>query len=264
MSTQESREHHEALYQHGQTCRQKLLTLLKDWPEGELCMRVGFGIRTQNDQQLIRTALEETITWIKAVGDYQSVQDRRQVKDIIRRLTLATLEEDYYRLNGVDEASMAIQEAFLLLRRTPSTANIIQLTDRSSSLPVIVDVFIVMSMNSDPEIEDAYEAIKSGCQVCGFHGVRADDIRHSGLVINVVLNLLRTCRFVIVDLTWGSSNVFWEAGVAHGANKEVILVCKKGTNLPFDLAGNNILEYRSFSELKRMIIDRLQAIPNAA
>jgi len=263
MKIQKLPSHVQQLYRHGEMCQKKLLVLLNDWPVAEYSMRIDFKIRTRDDQELIRRTLQEAVQWVKAVGAERAAHDRRVIKDIVRRLEFATLEEDF-RKNGVDDARDAMGDALSLvgtiaLPHAPEA----NAEDRTRSLRKGA-AFIIMAMNLHPETEDACEAIKAACNRFGIRAVRADDIRHSGLVIDVVYDLIATSEFLIADLSWERQNVYWETGVARGLKKQPILVCRQGTKLHFNLAGNNVLEYRNCTELKRLLIDRLKTMPRAA
>jgi len=65
-------------------------------------------------------------------------------------------------------------------------------------------------------------------------------------------------------LTFERPNVYQEIGIEQGRDKEIILVRKQGTKVHSNLAGNNVEEYVNCVELKRLIIDRLQAMARAA
>jgi hypothetical protein len=246
MNTHDSQAQLEALYRQLQTCKANLLTLLNRWPVAELCQRIAFDIRTEHDQELIREALEQMIACVKAIEVYRTIQNRRITRDIIERLTRATLHEEYLD-NGVNDARQAIDDALSLLPPMPAPTP---------------EVFISMPM--DPEMDDICATIKDACNHCGRLAVRADDIHHPELVMNVVRDLIASCQYVIADLSRGRHNVYHELGISQGLNKELILVCRQGTKLHFNVAGNNVLEYEDCDELKLLIIDRLQAIPMAA
>src|SRR5262245_38700063 len=135
MNTHDSQAQLEALYRRLQICKAVLLTLLNQWPVAELCQRIAFDIRPQHDQELISGALEQTIACIKAIETYRTLQNRRITNDIIYRLTVATLREEYLD-NGVNDARQAIDDALSLLPPMPAPQP---------------DVFISMPMESCSE-----------------------------------------------------------------------------------------------------------------
>jgi len=246
MNTHDSQAQLKALYRQVQTSRANLLTQLVDWPVAELCQRIAFGIRNQHDQELISNALEQMVACVKAIEAYRTLQNRRMTNDIIERLTRATLKEEYLD-NGVNDARQAIEDLLTLLPPMPVPKP---------------EAFISMSLDS--HMDNICLTIKEACIHCGVLAVRADDIQHSGPIMEVVRNLIASCKYLIADLSGERPNVYNEVGIAMALDKEVILVCKPGTPLHFNVAGNNVLEYRDCAELKNIIIDRLQGMPMAA
>ena len=48
---------------------------------------------------------------------------------------------------------------------------------------------------------------------------------------------------IVVDLTGRNPNVFYETGMAHGLNKDVIPISQSLDDVPFDLGCRRILIY---------------------
>ena len=57
-----------------------------------------------------------------------------------------------------------------------------------------------------------------------------------------------------------SSNVFYEVGFAKGLGKEVILVAKKGTELPFDLKDLPTFFWETQRDLKKGLEERIERV----
>lgn len=118
--------------------------------------------------------------------------------------------------------------------------------------------FIMMSISSDdPSLEDSLNAIKRATDSHGIHGVRVDEIEHSGRITDVILQKVKSARFLICDITYERPNVYYELGYAHGAGREVILVAKEGTSLHFDIKDYNVIFYRNYSELEGRVEKRV-------
>jgi nucleoside 2-deoxyribosyltransferase len=49
----------------------------------------------------------------------------------------------------------------------------------------------------------------------------------AGMVDDQMRVRLRTARFVVADLTYGSRGAYWEAGFAEGLGRPVIYTCRK-------------------------------------
>lgn len=121
--------------------------------------------------------------------------------------------------------------------------------------------FVAMPMDeNDPELVDVLEAIKAGAQQVSISAERVDDEESNERVTNRIMESIRKAEFVIVDLTHGRPNVFFEAGYAHGIGKTPIYVARSGTNLEFDVKDYPVIKFRNLKELREGITKRLLAI----
>jgi hypothetical protein len=121
--------------------------------------------------------------------------------------------------------------------------------------------FVIMAMDSSkPELADVLDTIRSVCASFGIKAHRADEIQHQEQITNVILEEIRSCEYLIADLTYERPNVYYEVGYAHAIEKRPILYRKLGTPLHFDLAVHNVPEYRNNAELRDFLTKRFEAI----
>jgi hypothetical protein len=117
--------------------------------------------------------------------------------------------------------------------------------------------FIIIRMDKEyTEGEDVCNTIKEVCNSFGINAIRADDIEHSDLITDVIIDKIKTSEFIIADLTGEKPNVYYEIGYAHAINKRPIMYRNKESNIHFDLAGYNVPEYSNLSDLKRQLTKR--------
>jgi nucleoside 2-deoxyribosyltransferase len=113
-----------------------------------------------------------------------------------------------------------------------------------------------------PELEDRYNAIKTGFAEFGIEAVRADEIEHSEVITDKIMEKIRSSEFLLADLSGERPSVYYEIGYAHALKRRVIMYRSKGTNLHFDLAAYNCPEYSNLTDLKSKLIARLSFMTN--
>lgn len=73
--------------------------------------------------------------------------------------------------------------------------------------------------------------------------LRADNIYGTTPVIQDIWTYIQRARILIADLTGKNPNVFYELGLAHAINKDVILISQNLDDLPFDLRHRRCILY---------------------
>jgi len=87
-------------------------------------------------------------------------------------------------------------------------------------------VFVIMPFAE--AFDDVYElGIKASVETLGWDCQRADEVIHNRDIMCKVCQGIRQARFVIADLTGQNANVFYELGMAHALEKDVILLAQE-------------------------------------
>jgi len=73
--------------------------------------------------------------------------------------------------------------------------------------------------------------------------VRGDEIYTKQRIVDDIWNSIKTCRFVLAELTGKNPNVIYEVGLAHAIGKPVIIITRNGDDVPFDLKALRYLFY---------------------
>jgi hypothetical protein len=78
--------------------------------------------------------------------------------------------------------------------------------------------------------------------------VRMDRLSLTGDVVETLRRSMATCHAAVADISGSRPNVMYELGLAHAANKEVILICRRDSGravrrIPFDVRNNFVLFY---------------------
>ncbi|MFH2048145.1 MAG: restriction endonuclease [bacterium] len=121
------------------------------------------------------------------------------------------------------------------------------------------EVFIVMSFST--ELNDLYMYGIRGCiEKLGLTAVRADEMEYNGDIITEIIDHIKKAQYIVAEVSDRNPNVFYEVGWAHALNKQVILIAKEGTTVPFDLISMNHIFYDSIHHLEDMLSKRLKSL----
>jgi len=133
-------------------------------------------------------------------------------------------------------------------------------SDHESNLCFVVMPFAVEQLN------DVYEFfIKPSLEArCGVLCVRGDDVFGSNVIMDDIKSSIKRCRLVVADLTGRNPNVFYEVGIAHTLNKDVLLLAQAMDDVPFDLRHRRVLLYdfspRGCKKLEHSIVEHITAM----
>jgi hypothetical protein len=85
--------------------------------------------------------------------------------------------------------------------------------------------------------------IKKTVMDFGLSCERADEIFGTGPIINDIAEHIQKARVLIADLTGRNPNVFYELGLAHAKDKDVILITQNLRDIPFDVRHYRCIVY---------------------
>jgi len=131
--------------------------------------------------------------------------------------------------------------------------------------------FVIMPFGEKTDIagntvkfDDIYEHfIKDSIKEAGLSPVRCDEIGEAGVIHRKMIEHIWATDVAVVDISLLNPNVFYELGVRHTLRKCVtILIRKKGTNLPFNIANLSVIEYdetdfASLAQAKARIVEAI-------
>ena len=122
------------------------------------------------------------------------------------------------------------------------------------------NVFVIMSFKPSGEYNDLYMSMKRVCEKFDYNAQRVDESNLLKRIIPEITKQVRQCAFVIADVSEPRPNVFYELGFSDGLGKQVILVAKKGTELPFDIGDVPVIFWDSFSQFEQELFKRVEEI----
>jgi|GEM_PF-483866 len=131
---------------------------------------------------------------------------------------------------------------------------------RSEKVPIEKNrCFFIMPFAENFDI--IYGNIKQSLSNDEYICVRVDEISGSTPIVNKILTEILKAQFIIVDLTGGNPNVFYELGIAHTFKDadNIFLIKEKEVKVPFDIMHLTYLEYDR-NNLKLMISQLKQSL----
>ncbi|MCX6690899.1 MAG: hypothetical protein NTW33_02300 [Methanoregula sp.] len=120
-------------------------------------------------------------------------------------------------------------------------------------------VFVGMPF-SDDYIDIYTHAIKPALITLGYIPWRGDD---HPVLIDMMCKLcqaIQESEYAIIDLSGMNPNVMLELGMCLGLGRRVLLIKRRGTDVPVDLRGMEYLEYTSATNLNKPLSVRLQQV----
>ncbi|MGH6902290.1 MAG: hypothetical protein ACREIR_06075 [Geminicoccaceae bacterium] len=120
------------------------------------------------------------------------------------------------------------------------------------------DIFVVMAFRE--ESDDTYHTIERVCASYDFKAQRTDKDPTTDRIYKRIIEGIQRATFVVADVTFGSVNVYYELGFAEALGKDVIVVAKEGTELPFDTNDIPTTFFRDQTRLEQSLRSRIERL----
>ena len=124
-------------------------------------------------------------------------------------------------------------------------------------------VFIATEFSDDDSIR---ECVKDVIKGCGYVPIIFTDYQHNSQIMPEIFAQIRESRFVIMETTVNNYGAYYEAGIARGMGKEVIIVCKDTTfknrsrkkRPHFDIMQESMVIWNNLDDLKDKLDRRIR------
>ena len=126
--------------------------------------------------------------------------------------------------------------------------------------PLSKKCFVAMSCNED--LRKIYEeGIKIAVKETGYEPIFIEREEHNEKICDLIIAEIRSSKFLIADVTEQRQNVYYEAGFAHGLNRNVIWTCKSDEikDAHFNTRQYNHIVWEDAEDLKKKLIQRIKA-----
>jgi nucleoside 2-deoxyribosyltransferase len=120
--------------------------------------------------------------------------------------------------------------------------------------------FIAMSCNE--ELVEIYEnGVEIAVREAGYQPIFIEREQHNEKICDLIISEIRSCKFLVADVTLQRQNVYYEAGFAYGLNRTVIWTCRNNEigNVHFDTRQYNHLTWENAEDLKIKLYSRIKA-----
>ncbi|MEL4423594.1 hypothetical protein [Shewanella algae] len=192
----------------------------------------------------------------------------------MKNVTLLTVFKTTKSLKATDEKSIIQQikdndfsdnecteEVLNEVQMIKSPSNMTSLLEKAFATPKD-QVFVIMKFG-DEVIDSAFEgAYKTVCKGFGLDCIRIDEVQDSGKISDQILSHIAESKYIISDLTGSRPNCYYETGFAHALGKELILTAHFNEEIHFDLSGYRFIRWKTESDLRKKLKQRLSALEN--
>lgn len=164
----------------------------------------------------------------------------------------------------ISELKKALKDAVEAFRAKPESKAAAVTTqpadDIKNDLCFVVMPFAIESLNI--VYEDFVKPVLT--DRCSLHVERGDDVFGSNVIMDDISDSIRKARLIVADLTGRNANVFYEVGIAHALNKQVLLMTQSIDDVPFDLRHRRALVYeyspRGCKKLEKDLYDNVRSM----
>jgi len=119
-----------------------------------------------------------------------------------------------------------------------------------------------IAMWFDEEMEEIYDNyISKAIEEAGYKPIQIGRKEHNNDINDEIIGEIRSCKFIVADLTGNRGGVYYEAGFAQGLNLEVINTCREDhlKDVHFDINHRNIIKWKDGNELYEKLLNRIKA-----
>jgi len=225
---------------------------------------IGLAREVDGKAQVIPLLLEQCQVPTPLAGKTYASFDRDYDAGLSRVLAVLQERSTEVFTEGVksaQEGERIKSEVAQFKATTPSASSLA----KSAVLAGKLQCFIVMPFG-DEALQIVYEDFVKPVleQDCGLHVERGDDVFGSNIVMDDIRSSIDAADLVIADLTGKNANVFYEVGICHALEKQVLLLAQSMEDVPFDLRHRRVLLYsytpRGCKRLEGSLRDQVAAM----
>lgn len=173
----------------------------------------------------------------------------KQISDLSNQL-MASQERfssiNHLLIDGQADANVKVNE------NNFDNADFLERVGVNSNVNVDPRLIFVLTPFND-EFTSSYQAIKHTVEDLDFKCSRGDDASISHNILGHIIQEMLKSRLIIANISGRNSNVFYELGIAHALDKQVLLLANEQSKIPFDLSHIRVLVYKDEADLNKKL-----------
>ena len=113
------------------------------------------------------------------------------------------------------------------------------------------------------ETNEIRDVLKESITKCGFKPIVIDEVEHNNQIVPEIEKNIQRCRFLVMDCSVPNMGAYYEAGMAAGFGKEVIICCSEESfqdeNIRphFDVRQKSMIIWKNLDDLKNRLVKRI-------
>lgn len=108
--------------------------------------------------------------------------------------------------------------------------------------------------------ENTYMLIANICNKVGLNCSRGDEEFIRGGVLSHIIKEIANASIIIANIDGRNPNVFYEMGIAHTLDKDVIIISSSIDSVPFDLSSQRLIIWKTGEDLAEQLTSTLTKV----
>lgn len=180
------------------------------------------------------------------VFEYQHLETEEfSSRDVFKALNLTFWRGELTRTHWALKQGDAIGELFKFFASRSRRDRPMFFDVDEWPLPNLGHVAVMMPFEA--EFDPVYEVIEKACESLYLDARRVDQLHGPRRIVDDIFKTIMQSAVVISDITGMNPNVFYETGLAHARNRQVILIAQD-SKFPFDIQSYRVIKYLANNE----------------
>ncbi|MGQ0801405.1 MAG: hypothetical protein ACT4NL_15010 [Pseudomarimonas sp.] len=201
-------------------------------------------------RQYMRVREKERAVEYARLDDFRAHLERQLME---LNLKFASSEGRFRELNHLVIAGQNEKRGELAINTKVPPSNFLRSHGiNSADLKIRNNLLFVLTPFHD-DLQDEFYVVTQVGQQLGFNVARGDEKVSKGDIFPQLLQMIVEAKVIVANISGRNPNVFYELGIAHALDKQVILLAESNSDVPFDIRSKRIVFYQSHDELRERL-----------